>query len=475
MENLACKVRESENHSFMKTMPITENTLNRLARAIMERQDVGYQDALSTLSKFHLNLVCDKSIVTSNAMQAALLTAVNTGKRAFHGGVFVSMPANVPCIVPWPTDGTLNHVVSGLGGYFAKAQHTPFSHTLYFGKPINPVPEGLAIICSGWRGGVASAENPITLPGRSDFALGGVLAAALGVAKGFLRVSGLSSRHIQEAQGFSLWKPDVDWTLPEADGPPLELLPKNLWMLGLGHLGQAYLWNLGLLPFSNPSEVNFLLQDFDHVVKANLTSGLLCEETCLDRRKTRVCAEWLEARRFQTTITERAFDTRTRRTGDEPFIALCGFDSADARRGLEETGFDLVIECGLGADADRFDRIILHTFPDASQTASQRWPVNASIPKRFNSKIVDAFRSNGDCGILAETLAQKAVSTSFVGAFAGALAVAELLRALNGGVRCELIHAQLRNNDAPKVVMKAEQYLNRVARSGYQVASLNRF
>lgn len=128
-------------------------------------------------------------------------------------------------------------------------------------------------------------------------------------------------------------------------------------------------------------------------------------------------------------------------------------------------GYDLVVECALGADAEHFDRIILHTFPDASKKAQDIWA--APPPQQLNQGIMDAFKTEDDCGILAETLARKAISTSFVGAFAGALATGELVRALHGGVRCEYIRAHLRENDLPRIALLRENYLNRVARSGY--------
>jgi len=449
----------------MKSRPPSEDTLDRLAKAIMQKHSVGYAKALAILSKFRLNLVCDASIAQSSSLQAALLTSINCGKRAFHGGVFVSMPRDIPNLLNWPGNQTLNQVAQALGAKFVGLDHTSFSHTLYFGEPENPVADGLLIVCSGWRGGVAPAGVSPHFVGSNDFSLGGVLAGALGVAKGFLRVSGLSTRHVENHEGVSLWRPDLDWTSSEAEGPPLELLPKNLWMLGLGHLGQAFLWNFALLPYANPSEVSFVLQDFDRIVQGNFSSGMLCEKKCVNRLKTRICAEWLDARGFHTIITERAFDSHTKRTGNEPFVACCGFDSAEPRRLLESAGFDLVIECALGGDTARFDRIIFHTFPDAAKTADHIW---ATTPlTAVDQKIVAAFKSEGDCGIIAETLARKAVATSFVGAFAGALVAGELLRALHGGVRCQSIHAQLRHNEAPRVVLKPEIYQNRVARSGY--------
>ena len=252
---------------------------------------------------------------------------------------------------------------------------------------------------------------------------------------------------------------------PEADGPELESLPKALWMLGLGHLGQAYLWNFGLLPYKSPKDATFLLQDFDTVVLGNYSSQLLCENNNIGRRKTRVCTDWLEARGFNTIISERPFDDTTKRTGEEPFIACCGFDAAKPRRILEDAGFDLIVECAIGADAARFDRIILHTFPDARRKPATIWA--SDDQPEPDQRLVEAFRTKDDCGILAETLAKKAVSSSFVGAVAGALVTGEIIRALNGGVRCELVQLQLRHNGSPNVILKDENYQVRSARSGF--------
>lgn len=242
-------------------------------------------------------------------------------------------------------------------------------------------------------------------------------------------------------------------------------------MLGLGHLGQAYLWNFGLLPFQSPEEATFLLQDFDSVVGGNYSSQLLCEQSSVGRKKTRVCSEWLENRGFKTIVTERPFDETTKRTGDEPFIACCGFDAAKPRRILENTGFDLIVECALGADTARFDRIILHTFPDARHRPATIW-ANDDEPEA-DRNLVEAFRTKEDCGILAETLAKKAISSSFVGAVAGALVTGEILRALNGGVRCELIQTHLRQNVQPGVIVNDEVYALRAARSGFCSAMLS--
>ena len=135
--------------------------------------------------------------------------------------------------------------------------------------------------------------------------------------------------------------------------------------------------------------------------------------------------EWLEALGFLTRICEHHFDATVRRSGDEPYIALCGFDSALARRSLEGAGFALVVECGLRGSVDTFDQLSLHTFPDGTRTPVQIWAEDVTPIAKAKPALLDAFRTQAPCGILAETLAHKALSSSFVGAFAGALVIAE--------------------------------------------------
>ena len=452
----------------MNDQPLNEDNYCRLARAIIDKHGCSYTRALEILGTLHLNLICTDAIAASVSMQAALLTAVNTGKRSFLGGVSVLLPATVPNLLPWPTSGTLNDIVRELGGVLEDPIESGQAHTLYFGKPVAPVEDSLKIVCSGWRGGIAPVDQDVALVGEPDFATGGVLAGALGVAKGFVRLAGLSSRFATEPEGLSLWRPDLHWRDTRGCGPELDMLPQNLWLLGLGHLGQAYVWNLGFLPYAGPA-ARIFLQDFDRVIDANWNAGLLCDQNSPGKFKTRLCSQWLEDRKFETRIIERAFDDMSRRDGDEPFLALCGFDNIKGRQLLEGAGFDLVIECGLGGSTANFDDILFHTFPEASMTPQQIWGDGVSgeaeqVPEAFAKALGTV---EGDCGILVNSLSGKAISSSFVGAYAGALCVGEMLRGLHGGARCEFIKSHLRSDDAPRVALLEEAYQNRFARSGY--------
>lgn len=447
---------------------MNENSYNRIAKALMD-QGMSYETALRSLSDMRLRIVCGSEIHDSAAQQAGLLTAINAGKRAFLAGVVVEMPDDVQPLIPWPgASQTLNKIVSQLGGTRCDIHQGADVPVLIIGDSKAISTTGLYLHCDGWRGGVSPAEiGPAAFVPRSDFALGGVLAAALGVGQLFLKATGLRPRACDEVVGVSAWRPDLNFLDPRAVGPTLEALPKNLWMLGLGHLGQAYLWCLGLLPYECPRAVTVLLQDFDRLVEANWSAGLLTEKFVANRYKTRHCAAWLEERGFETVISERKYDEHTIRAEGEPYLALCGFDNAAARIPLERSGFDLILEAALGGQSHSFDRVLLHTFPGSYKTPPEHWSTHGEKTLAATPELIDAVKEIEDCGILAMTLANKAISASFVGALAGGLVIGEALRACHGGVRCEILNGQLRCFDDRAVSLhKCGNYSKELARNG---------
>lgn len=291
-----------------------------------------------------------------------------------------------------------------------------------------------------------------------------MFAGAFAVAKIFLSAAEISHRDVVEQIGFSLWRPDLSWLDADAAGPALQHLPAKLWLLGLGHLGQAYAWTLGLLPFTSENPATIYLQDYDVVEEANWSAGLFCEQNHVGRLKTRLSAEWLEQRGFQTRLIERSFDASTKRERNEPRVALCGFDNAESRQILEDANFELIVDAGLGASLDHFDRFVLRTFPDASQKARDIW---ASPPGEISAIDLSLFeKPEGECGIVLQEIAGKAISSSFAGACASSLVVGEVLRAIHGGRRCEFIALQLRDLELPRNPYRDENYQLRVARNG---------
>ena len=92
-------------------MKLSEDTFNRLSLGIIEKQNCSPEDAMQKLESLSIYLVCGDKIKISLPLQAALITAVNTGKRAFLGGVYIQMPPDTLCLLPWSQAKTFNEMV----------------------------------------------------------------------------------------------------------------------------------------------------------------------------------------------------------------------------------------------------------------------------------------------------------------------------------------------------------------------------
>ncbi len=113
--------------------------------------------------------------------------------------------------------------------------------------------------------------------------------------------------------GLSLWRPGGDWLRSDPSEPVVAYLPSQLWIIGLGNLGQAFAWVLGSLPYpANPKPL-LVLQDFDRVMESNVSTSLLTAPHAVGRKKARVVADWAEARGFDTVTEERRFGPCIRR------------------------------------------------------------------------------------------------------------------------------------------------------------------
>jgi hypothetical protein len=220
------------------------------------------------------------------AGQAAFLTVVNCAHRAFLGGVEIKIPSGIPSQLPLGGRASVDDLIP-LTGCIPTAGRNPVL-TIYLGRPdADAKPDDVLVHCDGWRGGASDVGAPaaFSIGDADDFALGGILAGGIAVHRAFVRALGLPARGLDGPSGLSLWSPHDDW-MATISGEHLRNLPTRYWILGLGHLGQAFLWTLAMLPHPRPSEVEFLLNDFDHIDEANFGSGLLCVAGVAGRKKT---------------------------------------------------------------------------------------------------------------------------------------------------------------------------------------------
>ena len=420
------------------------------------------EDARSLFDSYRLGIVVGGSVAHSPTMQAAVLTAVNTGRRSFLGGVSVEGTLDVHLLVPWGRCRTLGEAIVDLRGVTTDC--APGVPRIVIGGESMPSTDAefaVRATFDGWCGGVVPLDQGFQLPERQECIPAGVLAGALGVSEAFQFVRGDNAVAGRRDVGLSLWQPDkaIDWLDASELGPTLEQLPASVWLIGLGHLGQAFLWTIGLLPYASPEEVSLVLQDFDELVEANDSTSLLTTDALLGAKKTRAMAAWCESRGFRTSIVERRFAGDFRVAGDEPRVALCGVDNALARADLEDVGFDRVIEAGLGAGTEEYLAFQTHTFP-AGRSAKHRWGTQGHRPDADRVADNPAYRAlaqNGldDCGIT--TLAGRTVGASFVGAVTAAVVIAELIRLGMGGPRFEVVDGSLRSLELRQAVTSGDR------------------
>jgi hypothetical protein len=166
----------------------------------------------------------------------------------------------------------------------------------------------------------------------------------------------------------------------------------------------------------------------------------------------------VEHRGFGSTIHERLFDASFTRQDSEPAVALCGIDNALGRRALDQVGFRLVIEAGLGRGYRDFRSIRIHTLP-GPRPASELWsgagPVEEVVDRAAYQKLV-GDRDLDRCG--ATVLAGKGVGAPFVGAVAGCLVISEVLRLLHGGPLHHVIDLDLQSIEHRSTVVRPDDF-----------------
>jgi len=426
----------------MTGLDTLSDELHRLVKIALDTGEASTIDeATRIFAGYRIQIALGPEVAANPVMQAAALTAVNCGVRSFLGGVTVFGAAG-PLRVKLPFFSDMPSAVAGLGGHLAE-QLAPDVPTLVIGDVESGQLEPLALRATfnHWCGGVVPAANGTRLAEAGPFTPAGVLAGALGVAEIFQRLRGGLPIACRRHVGLDLWQPERDWRRG-GDAAPLDRLPSRAWLVGMGNLGQAYLWTLGLLPYADAT-AEFVLQDTDTLSPSNLSTSMLTSAPALGQRKTRAMAAWAEARGFKTALIERPFAANFKVDACEPPVALIGVDNALARQAVEAVGFERIIEAGLGRGPQDFLGIDLHTFP-ASKPAREVWQETAiaegDIAQPAYAALLD--QSKDRCGIV--RLAGRSIGAPFVGAVAASLVVAELVRLCLGGCRYEFVSLHLR-------------------------------
>lgn len=418
------------------------DSISRISKLFVDRDHAEAGNVLDRRKAHGVVLRCGDDVAGSYTLQAAVLTAARIASRCFPNAVEVVIGeacAAAPLLL-WPSRP--QPIADALKEAGARGASDALGASLIFGD-VTDAPGALRVTFDGWSACVGPSTALTRAREREYFPAAGVLAAALAMSELFLAFANMSIAATRRTVGLSLWRPDLDHNDEAALGIPVTAMPRDLFLLGLGHLGNAYLWTLACLPYAAPEETRLCLFDFDEVSGENFETSLLFQSDDSGRLKTRVSAAWLEDRGFPTRLVERRFGADFRRyadgKNDEPALALCGFDSNAARRSLDTAQFSRVIETGLGGHSNNFDTVAFHTLPNP-RSVHDLWPDPSAEEQAARARRLEAeveanagYRklSNNVCG--RAELAGKAIAVPFVGAIAASLVVAELARLFHDG------------------------------------------
>ncbi|HTQ40234.1 MAG TPA: hypothetical protein VMJ32_14500 [Pirellulales bacterium] len=448
---------------------LDRDTFSRRDKILIEKLNICPAEATSILSKSQIMLCWGKEVVGSAVWQSAILTAANTAVRCFPGMVVcdgANPGQDMPLAVPFGSAVNFADALKRIG--VRKPPRAEHTSRIVFGSR-RDVCNGLHVTFDGWAAAVGPGEE-VRLLEREHNPLAGVAAGALAVSELFLRIARVNIEATKRTIGMSLWRPELSWDALDAVGMPLEVVPNEAWLLGLGHLGQAYLWCIGLLPYSDPSDMNLLLNDYDTLVTGNWDSGSISRKRDRGKLKSRVALRWLRARGFSPKLLERPFQKGCQVVGSDPGLGLCGFDGKGPREALDQVGFQFVTEAGLGGRSDNFDAISIHSFPNGQKAATKFWPSSAS-PSMDESAILEnvfyrSVAAHDGCGHM--QLASVSAAVPFVGAVAATIVLAEPLRILHGGKRYDSVDVRLESPTEISAVPSTDESLINISYQSVQ-------
>lgn len=396
----------------------------RLAKILVDSEGISFDRAQARIEGLTLEIVVGDDAV-SPAAHAAALTVVSVGRRTFVGGVRMIGAIDQPLNSALPiASATLGGAAVELG---ASAFEGEPSRRIHIGQSrTEGDPRSVAAWWDGWRAGTRTDAGS---NGPGDNPLSGIAAGALAVGAAFDAECG---RHGHDRFEVDLWGPEGQPAPAFAE----VFLPGAVWIIGMGNLGQAYLWALASLPYADPRAVTLMLQDYDRITEENWATSVLVKDETYGALKTKVCEQWAEAKGFDVRRIDRRLSANDRLDDEDPRVALSGVDKIAARTLMTGTGFDCIVDAGLGRTAKDFDRYRVSVF-DRTRSIESHFAgmtdEKPGVPLPSGETYRQLEKEIGTCG--AAEIFGASVAAPYVSVVAAAVAVSRLI-ALASGCEC---------------------------------------
>lgn len=394
-------------------MNLSESLNRTLKLALDDGTAATLADAEAMFRSFRVQLIATPEIAKDKALQAAMLTLLNAAPRTFHGGVSLS--------------GSTEAVVS-IGPFAGKSiacVAAEFGVTMH--PPIQSVP---AIVVGASAPERTSSSICVYLHCEPDgFVIGpdpiGVAASEqlLAPVEFGVLAAGVALNEVFQSLYFKravAGQRTLAYRIPNANARRVR--PKSLWVIGLGHLGQAVLWTASLASDPALGTPHLTLQDFDTVTAASLSTGLLTQSSSVGTLKCDAASDWMTKAGFRCQAVRRAVEL-SQSCDAVSELTVVTVDSFGFRRQLDRIRGGQILEGGIGDGPQGFTKAQIHLLP-GHRTAADIWGSSDPRATRRANVSTSAYErliaeTGDECGIV--QLAERSIATPFVGAFVGSL------------------------------------------------------
>lgn len=391
-------------------MELIESLNRTLKLALDDGTAASLEEAAALFQSFHVQIVVGREVASNHALQAALLTLLNAAPRTFHGEVTVTGELNFQFLLGWHKGQSVKAAVHSYGVRCSPLMRGRLS--LLVGRSVHPAidhPFTLHIACNST--GFSLSPDLQEESAQSANAIAGVAAAGAALNECF-----------QYLYFQRLWAGQrvIEFVVPGLG--KLHRLPQTMWMIGLGHLGQAALWTMGLALGNETSTPVLKLQDYDHVTKSSLSTGLLARAADVGTLKVEVAARDMRQLGYRCEPVSKLLELeRSIQSSDE--VCIVAVDSLGFRRQLDKLQGPRIVEAGVGDGVDGFTKSQLHILP-GRRAAADIWSEGDSRASRQTNISAPAYQkllheTGDECGTT--QLAGRSIATPFIGAFVGAL------------------------------------------------------
>lgn len=384
-------------------------SLNRTMKLAMDEGRVqSYQEAIELFRSFRIRLRVAPGFSCTPGIEAAILTLLRAGPKTFLGGVELVGPLDERCTLAWFAGKSLGEVAAECGASVGQDADIRL--------PTICVGAGAAAADGFWLGLAVEADGFVLTPDVSrpspvDASVeAGVAGAGAALNQAFQHIYRKTPQAGQR---------DVAFRFPTTDR---QAARRDLWVVGLGHLGQAYLWTM-MLKGGHARPALVRLTDDDKVSTSSLSTCLLVDAADVGRKKVNAVAARLEGLGVKVERDPARVDLDAGPVTSAQPLCVVTVDNLALRRSLDRVHGAVVLEAGIGDGVDRFTRVQAHAFP-GRRLARDIWA--GEDPKASRSVDISkpAYRSfleeSGDkCGTT--LVAGRSIATPFVGAFAGAV------------------------------------------------------